>query len=71
VAGVRKIPDPIVMPTTSATELHNPRVRVSFGAAVFVVGMRTKATTFSRAPGSGLSRQEEPVADPRSPIPDP
>src|SRR5690349_24470146 len=33
-AGERKIPDPIVIPTTSATELQRPSVRGSFSAGV-------------------------------------
>ena len=33
-AGERKMPDPIVMPTTSATELHNPSVRGSLSSPV-------------------------------------
>src|SRR5207237_829171 len=35
-AGDRKMPDPMVMPTTSATELHSPRVRGSLPDEVVV-----------------------------------
>ena len=43
-AGERKIPEPIVMPMTSATELQRPRVRGSLPAPCASL-MRGKTST--------------------------